>query len=252
MDDPHFIAQNSTSSVAKQTPPSFPPSSTSLSVTRPGSDSTSGSAASHDAPPQSRVRIRLNMNGINSPLAASTQPNITSEGAAGHTSEVPQSDSTPPILNRDHTILSMDRSPLRLAATNGDVDEGLSRYKSESLSPVPESSIYGSSPNLGESYSFDNGYSRPSPTKPARRRRPEPVFITSRDYAPVPPEIQAEDLQDTMQAVSNGNNTMKRTDPSRMRNSSTKVSFFCLPLSCPYRDEILEISKRARTLALIS
>lgn len=123
---------------------------------------------------------------------------------------------------------------------NGHSNELHHRMSSESLSPAPASSYTGS-PNRKHDDDEDdklfhratstNGNSNASSSsKPsARRRRPEPTFITSRDYAPLPAETQLDPHSEAW-------NTNKRSEISRHKGkvrTNSLLSFLYL-FSCSF------------------
>lgn len=105
-------------------------------------------------------------------------------------------------------------------AQNGHFNKLHNRMSSESLSPAPASSYTGSPNHKHDGEEDDkplhrsastNGSNNASPSKPAPRiRRPEPTFITSRDYAPLPVESQLDPHSEAW-------NNNKRSELSRYK-----------------------------------
>ena len=99
---------------------------------------------------------------------------------------------------------------------------------SESLSPAPARSP-SNSPSRGANYRSAGGTSHDrtpsgtsshnlSPTKPVRRKRPEPSFVCSRDFAPLPTETQLEPHSEAY-------NSSKRTELSRFKSKVSKIVY---------------------------
>ena len=74
--------------------------------------------------------------------------------------------------------------------------------QTESLSPAPEGSVTSASQTTdsprrngfrdGNEEKQDRLREAASPSKPARKRRPEPTYVCSRDYAPLPEEAPSD------------------------------------------------------------